>query len=941
VEVQAKLDKRVYRPNETARLEVKIRSTGTTQTPDVFVRIRYGQTTVVRTIRLQADWKTWQFALPLDDLKHSNMGIQVYSSQHRSLFIDSLLIHQATKGAWIVTDKDTYQPGDTVHYTIHAEAKTNVAIDAIDGVRPGIHQRSVSIDANAKEKASFVLPKDLAGGTHTIEYTVGKSLYRYQFNVNGPMVSAKSLTLEQPRYQPGETMKTELLVQTHASYDPGKSGLPVEIEYTIREESGTEYKTGITKETTLYKGSTLVLADIPVPTLRLGGLILVAKVYQKGKRELPLSQAMTRFETGDFQIRRVVPGKPSFALGLEDGTVELGLYATQKVSGLVRVTLEGAEVYAKEHTVEQFTSIVVTIPKARLSRVGAYAIKAMFTVANESSQGVAELRVDDSGPPTIEVDGVADKQHYASDVTPVIRATGLHLLPSGVQVTLNKEAFASGSLVTSESTHTLFVKATDSRQKSSEKTIVFTIDKTPPSVTISGVKQGGQYKSSVSATFDVTDKHLASSQATLDGKSYKKGDSITKQGWHTLVVTGTDKAGNQTKRSVSFVIGSDLSGMLQVEQPKDGQVYQQPIASAKGKLLAPQATLKVDGIPVNTGETGDFQSSFHLQKCTHTVHVKATLGNHQESRSVTTHLIGKHTVASDIKLLHTFESQPASLVVSKDAIWLSFPQKGIVQKASYNAKTGEVGVFQTALSTLPKPAAMALVPGGSLLIVDQESDQLYQLSGDGTLTKRYESAGKIADVTVSPDGTIYVVTVGGVVLCRKQDAWKQCGQLPDGSQPQRAVWDVSRSTLLVSDAAQQKVWSLKDGAHTSLIDVGVPVLAIATDGKGVHWVSAQQKTTAVYRVANGQSTIYHAFSVSAQAMQVLSDGTMLIVAGNQLISSRPLDVDCKDPRHPEEPKPVGCGCQSHSSRSSVSVWLLLVLVLLFVHRQKNMRSGRM
>jgi hypothetical protein len=236
---------------------------------------------------------------------------------------------------------------------------------------------------------------------------------------------------------------------------------------------------------------------------------------------------------------------------------------------------------------------------------------------------------------------------------------------------------------------------------------------------------------------------------------------------------------------------------------------------------------------------------------------------------------------------------------------------------------------------------MALVPGGSLLIVDQESDQLYQLSGDGTLTKRYESAGKIADVTVSPDGTIYVVTVGGVVLCRKQDAWKQCGQLPDGSQPQRAVWDVSRSTLLVSDAAQQKVWSLKDGAHTSLIDVGVPVLAIATDGKGVHWVSAQQKTTAVYRVANGQSTIYHAFSVSAQAMQVLSDGTMLIVAGNQLISSRPLDVDCKDPRHPEEPKPVGCGCQSHSSRSSVSVWLLLVLVLLFVHRQKNMRSGRM
>jgi large repetitive protein len=79
-----------------------------------------------------------------------------------------------------------------------------------------------------------------------------------------------------------------------------------------------------------------------------------------------------------------------------------------------------------------------------------------------------------------------------------------------------------------------------------------TIDNTPPVIESTSVLDGKTYPVGTSVVFRMTDAHLATTTATLDGKPVISGDVVRVAGRHVLSFVAIDVAGNQSSLVVSF-----------------------------------------------------------------------------------------------------------------------------------------------------------------------------------------------------------------------------------------------------------------------------------------------------------------------------------------------------------------------------------------------------
>ena len=103
--------------------------------------------------------------------------------------------------------------------------------------------------------------------------------------------------------------------------------------------------------------------------------------------------------------------------------------------------------------------------------------------------------------------------------------------------------------------HTMAARATDNfGNVTTSAAISFTVDNLAPSIGIAGVAEGGQYADGVTPVITVTDANLLSTSSLLDGAPYVAGTAISAAGVHTIVVTATDRAGNEATGQVSFTV---------------------------------------------------------------------------------------------------------------------------------------------------------------------------------------------------------------------------------------------------------------------------------------------------------------------------------------------------------------------------------------------------
>src|SRR5574341_267152 len=180
-----------------------------------------------------------------------------------------------------------------------------------------------------------------------------------------------------------------------------------------------------------------------------------------------------------------------------------------------------------------------------------FRITAYDTHGNESA-GVAlsAVAVDDVAP-RVTVSGVTENAYYASDVQPAITVQEANLAVQ--EITLNGAAYNQLPIAT-EGSHLLKVSATDTSGNSTVKEIRFTIDKTPPVITVAGIERNRYYNTDLSPAVSVADANLETVETALNGAAYTSGTVITAENNYELVIQAVDKAGNGSSDTYPFFI---------------------------------------------------------------------------------------------------------------------------------------------------------------------------------------------------------------------------------------------------------------------------------------------------------------------------------------------------------------------------------------------------
>ncbi|HEY6871727.1 MAG TPA: Ig-like domain-containing protein [Geobacteraceae bacterium] len=173
------------------------------------------------------------------------------------------------------------------------------------------------------------------------------------------------------------------------------------------------------------------------------------------------------------------------------------------------------------------------------------------TFGNESAGvSVAATPLDDV-PPTVTISGVTEGAYYRGDITPQVGVFDTNL--ASQSITLNGTLFVPAP-ITADGAYTLIATGTDRAGNQTTKSVRFTIDKTPPAITVTNVSDGAFYNTDIAPAVTVTDANLKGSNVTMNGQPYASGSAVTAEGSYTLAVSAEDLAGNTATRTVSFIV---------------------------------------------------------------------------------------------------------------------------------------------------------------------------------------------------------------------------------------------------------------------------------------------------------------------------------------------------------------------------------------------------
>ncbi|MEZ4403200.1 MAG: Ig-like domain-containing protein [Kofleriaceae bacterium] len=240
----------------------------------------------------------------------------------------------------------------------------------------------------------------------------------------------------------------------------------------------------------------------------------------------------------------------------------------------------------------------------------------------------------DNTPPAISLTAPAEGSFVRGVQTLSFAATDAN---PGVTVTatLDGTPLASGQTVSAEGAHTVVVNATDAAGNAAATvTRHFTIDNTPPVLTVTAPASGAYVRGPVNITFSATDNFPpVTLTATLDGNPVTSPvPAINTEGSHTLVVTATDRAGNAAPTVTRTFTVDNTPPAISLTAPAEGSFVRgvQTSFAATDANPGVTATATLDGSPLASGQTVSAEGA-------HTVVVNATDAAGNAAATVTRH----------------------------------------------------------------------------------------------------------------------------------------------------------------------------------------------------------------------------------------------------------------------------------------------------------------
>lgn len=215
---------------------------------------------------------------------------------------------------------------------------------------------------------------------------------------------------------------------------------------------------------------------------------------------------------------------------------------------------------------------------------GSHSIAVRATdVWNNTATTPSYAFVVDNTAPVIQISGVQDGAYVNQDVVPQIVINETHLASSSI--TLDGQAFVSATAVSSEGRHRLLVYAEDKAGNKTQQERVFTVDKTQPTISVSGVEDGGLYAADVTPVIVIDDLNPSTQTITLNGNAFVSGTPITQDGVYELSIFATDLAGNTRGLVLNFELDK-TAPVVTYTSPLAGDALRIPLIRVEGSTEA-------------------------------------------------------------------------------------------------------------------------------------------------------------------------------------------------------------------------------------------------------------------------------------------------------------------------------------------------------------------
>jgi hypothetical protein len=182
-----------------------------------------------------------------------------------------------------------------------------------------------------------------------------------------------------------------------------------------------------------------------------------------------------------------------------------------------------------------------------------------FTCTATSAGGTSTASVTikrDATPTVVIINAPVNGAYYKTEDVPAGDYT---------VVEANPDTVAEDGWSDEEGVHTYTVTATDEAGNVGSASVTYTVDNTPPVVTITAPADGAYYKSSNLLALAYSVVELNPYTVVEEGYSADEGE-------HTVIVTATDAAGNVGSDSVTYIV-DDTPPEITITIPGDAAVY--------------------------------------------------------------------------------------------------------------------------------------------------------------------------------------------------------------------------------------------------------------------------------------------------------------------------------------------------------------------------------
>jgi hypothetical protein len=231
---------------------------------------------------------------------------------------------------------------------------------------------------------------------------------------------------------------------------------------------------------------------------------------------------------------------------------------------------------------------------------------------NQSPGVTVTVTAHDDLPPLVSISGVAAGTFYSAAVTPQVEIIETNLAIR--TITLNGVPYDL-SPVLQDGNYVLIASATDVSGNTTSRSVAFTIDATPPVITVANLIDGGHYAAARIPEITVVDANVEVFATTylLDGQSYLPGTVVAGEGPHSLKISARDKAGNEATQTLHFAIDKTAPAIV-VTGVADGAHYNVDVTPTTGvsDINLKSSSVTLNGQPFVSGTAVSAEGAYVL-----------------------------------------------------------------------------------------------------------------------------------------------------------------------------------------------------------------------------------------------------------------------------------------------------------------------------------------